>query len=106
MDLKKRAAGQRDLSDTTQFSIFVRGLSNGYVVVDPPAPGLPPQTREKTLQLKFRREGDRYSTDSRDMVFLPPAEWTYRPSSRTIIPEPKEKAPDVKTPEAKEKEAP
>lgn len=90
VDLKNRDGSKKDLSDSTQFSIFVRGLSNGFVVVDPPAPGLPPLTREKTLQLKFRRTGDRYSTDSRDMVFLPPAEWTYRPSSRTLIrPEPK-----------------
>ncbi|MEI7686158.1 MAG: hypothetical protein WCL32_14125 [Planctomycetota bacterium] len=84
-DLKNREGSKKDLSDSSQFSIFVRGLSNGFVVVDPPAPGLPPLTREKTLQLKFRRTGDRYSTDSRDMVFLPPAEWTYRPSSRTLI---------------------
>jgi hypothetical protein len=100
-DLKKRPAGKRDLSDCTQFSIFVRGLSNGYVVVDPPAAGLPPQTREKTLQLKFRRKGDRYSTDSRDMEFIGPAEWTYRPSSRSLIPANREKTPDARTPDAK-----
>jgi hypothetical protein len=92
-DLKNRDPNKKDLSDSTQFSIFVRGLSNGYVIVDPPAPGLPPLVREKTLQLKFRRTGDRYSTDSRDMSFLPPAEWTYRPQTRTLIsPDPKEKA--------------
>lgn len=85
VDLKNRDPNKRDLSDSTQFSIFVRGLSNGSVIVDPPAPGLPPLTRVKTLQLKFKRTGDRYSTDSRDMVFLPPAEWTYRPSSRILI---------------------
>jgi hypothetical protein len=97
-DLKNRDPNKRDLSDSTQFSIFVRGLSNGSVIVDPPAPGLPPLTREKTLQLKFRRTGDKYSTDSRDMVFLPPAEWTYRPSSRILIrPESKDgkNAPDA-----------
>ncbi len=85
VDLKNRDPNKKDLSDSTQFSIFVRGLSNGFVMVDPPSPGLPPLSREKTLQLKFRRTGDRYSTDSRDMVFLPPAEWTYRPSSRILI---------------------
>jgi hypothetical protein len=96
-DLKKRPAGKRDLSDCTQFSIFVRGLSNGFVVVDPPGPGLPPQTREKTLQLKFRRKGDRYSTDSRDMEFIAPAEWTYRPTSRNLLPTDREKAPGAST---------
>jgi hypothetical protein len=117
-DLKKREAGKRDLSDVRQFSIFVRGLSNGQVVVDPPGPGLPPQTREKTLQLKFRRKGDRYSTDSRDMIFVGPAEWTYRPSSRNLIPQNREKgtdaksdakapdAPAPKSPESKDKETP
>jgi hypothetical protein len=105
VDLKNRPAGHRDLSDCTQFSIFVRGLSNGFVIVDPPGPGLPPQTREKTLQLKFRRTGDRYSTDSRDMVFMGPHEWTYRPANRTLIPESKEKTPAPKAPE-KDKENP
>ena len=76
--------GARELSDTTQFSIFIRGLSNGYVKVDPPAPGLPAQYRDKTLQLKFRRTGDRFSTDARDMIYVPPAEWTYRSSPRTL----------------------
>jgi hypothetical protein len=92
-DLKNRDPNKRDLSDSTQFSIFVRNLSNGVVSVDPPAPGLPPLTREKTLQLRFRRTGDRYSTDSRDMLFVSPAEWTYRAQSRTLItPDTKEKA--------------
>jgi len=91
-NLKGRDPNKTDLSESTQFSIFVRGLSKGFVMVDPPAPGLPPLTREKTLQLKFRRTGDRYSTDSRDMVFVSPAEWTYRASSRTLIsPDPKQK---------------
>lgn len=98
-DLKNRDPNRKDLSDSTQFSIFVRGLSNGFVQVDPPAPGLPPLTRNKTLQLKFRRTGDRYSTDSRDMQFLAPAEWTYRPSSRTLISP--EKGSDEKGPEKK-----
>jgi hypothetical protein len=91
-NLKGRDPNKHDLSESTQFSIFVRGLSDGFVIVDPPAPGLPPSTREKTLQLKFRRTGDRYSTDSRDMLFVSPAEWTYRASSRSLInPDPKQK---------------
>lgn len=72
----------KDLSDCTRFSIFVRGLSNGFVAVDPPAPGLPPILRYKTLQLNFEREGARFSVDSRDIKFKAPAEWIYRATSR------------------------
>ena len=72
----------KDLSDCTRFSIFVRGLSNGYVTVDPPAPGLPPITRYKTLQLNFERQGARFSVDSRDIKFRAPAEWIYRAANR------------------------
>jgi hypothetical protein len=77
-DLKKRDSDDKDLMDSTRFSIFVRGLSSGSVIVDPIAPGLPPVTRHKTLQLNFRRQGDRFSVDSRDISFVAPAEWIYR----------------------------
>lgn len=105
VDLKGRDPTKRDLSDCVQFSVFVRGLTNGFVVVDPPAPGLPPQTRDKTLQMKFKRSGDRFSTDSRDISHLPPAEWTYRPSARTLIADPK-KAPGAAAVDPKEEKAP
>lgn len=77
-DPKNRDPKTRDLSDATRFSIFVKGLSNGYVIVEPLAPGLKPVTRFKTLQLNFQRRGDRFSTDSRDITFVPPFEWIYR----------------------------
>ena len=83
-DPKKRGEGARDLSDTTKFSIFVRGLSNGFRVLDPVAPGLPPINRYKTLQLNFKRTGDRFSTDSRDITFVAPPEWIYRAISRKM----------------------
>lgn len=83
-DPKKRLPGAKDLSDTTRFSIFGRGLSNGFRVLDPIAPGLPPITRHKTLQINFKRIGDRFSTDSRDISFVPPAEWIYRAADRKI----------------------
>lgn len=85
-DPKKRGK-ERTLAETTQFSIFVQGLSNGYVIVDPPAPNLKPITRHKTLQLKYKREGDRFSTDARDFKFIPPAEWVYRAEPRSAIEE-------------------
>jgi hypothetical protein len=94
-DPKKRDPKVKDLSDTTRFTIFVRGLSNGMVEVDPPAPGLPPIIQYKTLKLDFRRRGDRYSTDSRDIEFVAPAQWIYRSAGRTIptlkVPEPEKK---------------
>jgi hypothetical protein len=83
-DPKKRDAKFKELSDTTRFSIFIRGLSNGFVEVDAPAPGLPPITQYKTLQLNFKRKGDRFSTDSRDIEFVSPAQWIYRSAARTI----------------------
>lgn len=64
-NLKKRDSDNKDLMDCTRFSIFVGGLSNGSVTVDPIAPGQPPIIRHKTLQLNFRRQGDRFSSDSR-----------------------------------------
>jgi hypothetical protein len=83
-DPKKRDPKFKELSDTTRFSIFVRGLSNGFVEVDAPAPGLPAITQYKTLQINFKRKGDRFSTDSRDIEFVSPAQWIYRSAARTI----------------------
>jgi len=94
-DPKNRDPKQVDLADASRFTIYVRGLSNGHVVVDPPAPGLPPVTRYKTLQLNFKRLGDRFSVDSRDVSFVPPAEWIYRAAGRGT--------PDAKTPERRPK---
>lgn len=81
-DPQKREAGVKDLSDATRFSVFVRGLSNGYVIVDPLAPGLRPITRYKTLQLNFKRRGERFVLDSRDIEFVAPAQWVYRAARR------------------------
>ena len=81
-DPKDRSDKVRDLSDAQRFSIFVSGLSNGWVQVDPLAKGKAesPVIRRKTLQLNFKRVGDRYTLDSRDITFEAPAEWIYRAS--------------------------
>jgi hypothetical protein len=92
-DPKKREGNEKDLADTTRFSIFVRGLSNGFVIVDPILPGGAPITRYKTLQLNFKRVGDRFSQDARDIQFNAPAEWIYRASQRTLKEKKAEKAP-------------
>ncbi len=83
-DPKKRDPIYKELADTTRFSIFIRGISNGAVEVDAPAPGLPPITQYKTLQLNYKRKGDRFSLDSRDIEFVSPPQWIYRAATRII----------------------
>jgi hypothetical protein len=63
---------EQNLRDTTRFSIFVSGLSNGWSVDDNG------KVRRKTLQLNFRRLGDRFYQDSREIRYVPPEEWVYR----------------------------
>ncbi len=77
-DPAKRDPKAKDLSTVTNFSIFVRGLSNGFVEVDPVVPGGPTLKRTKTLQLNFKRQGNIAVLDSRDISFEPPADWVYR----------------------------
>jgi hypothetical protein len=87
----KMRDGKHDLSDSQRFTIFVGGLSNGWVMVDPLGKGKTeaPIIRRKTLQLNFKRIGDRYHLDARDITFEPPAEWIYR-ASRLRLPEVKD----------------
>jgi hypothetical protein len=94
-DPKKRDPKVKELGETASFSIFISGLSSGSVQVDGPAPGLPPITQYKTLQLNFRRKGDRYSIDPRDVEFIAPAKWIYRAAGRTIPTEKKDDEPKV-----------
>jgi hypothetical protein len=94
-DPAKRDPKVKDISDSANFSIFVPGLSNAVVMIDPLAPGLEPMTRRKTLQLNFRRKTQRFTLDSRDIEFVPNAEWIYRASS------PPKRAADKKEPEKK-----
>ncbi len=92
----KRDANVKDISDATSFSIFVSGLSNGHVIVDPLAPGLAPITRHKTLQLNFKRQSERFTLDSRDIQFVPPAEWIYRAGPRRDVLKDDKKGPEIK----------
>src|SRR5262245_14647586 len=61
--------------DTTRFSIFVSGLSNGWAVDKDNT------LRRKTLQLNFRRFADARIQDNRAFQFVPPHEWIYRGTS-------------------------
>ncbi len=74
--------------DTTRFSVFVTGLSNGYAEVD--APGGKKLLRRKTLQMNFKRLSDRFHLDA-EVKFIPQTEWLYRASPLA--------APEVKPPE-------
>lgn len=58
--------------EANRYSIFVSGLSNGWSEDDNKV------VRRKTLQLNFRRVGDRFYMDSREIKFVPPADWLYR----------------------------
>lgn len=64
--------------DTTRFDIFVSGLSNGWSETDPVVEGGPRIVRRKTLQLSFKRPGDRFYQGSHEIQFMPPAQWIYR----------------------------
>lgn len=68
--------------DSNNYSIFVAGLSNGWAVTDDPErPGVKSIVRRKTLQLNFKRLGDRYLQRSEEIHFQSPAQWIYRGSS-------------------------
>jgi hypothetical protein len=96
-DPAKRDPKKKDLADATRFSIFVSGLSNGWVQVDNVGQGADdrPIIRRKVLQLNFKRDGDRNLLDSRDIRFQGPHEWTYRLTRLPIAPPapPKKAAP-------------
>lgn len=85
--------------DSNRYSIFISGLSNGVWYVDDVGGKLGGQqsVRRKTLQLNFKRLGDRYNMDSREIRFVGPAEWLYRASTLNV--------PAIGTPK-KETEAP
>jgi hypothetical protein len=68
--------------DANYYTIFVSGLSNGWAVTDDPdKPGEKSVIRRKTLQLNFRRLGDRYYQKSESIHFVQPPQWIYRSAS-------------------------
>jgi hypothetical protein len=85
-DPAKRDPNKKDLSHTNSFKIFISGLSNGWVLVDPlgDEPGAPPIVRRKTLQLNFKKLGDEFHLDSREIHFVPPHEWIYRKANLNV----------------------
>jgi len=60
-----------------RFSIYVRGLSNGYRVV-PPKSGGKPVRQDKTLRIDFIRRGDEHHLNEKEIYLNdPPHEWIY-----------------------------
>ncbi len=60
-----------------QFSIYIRGLSDGYQLVTPPG-SAEPQTHYKTLRLDFNRLGDEFNINEQEIRLAePPYEWIY-----------------------------
>jgi hypothetical protein len=60
-----------------RFQIYVRGLSDGYQVVQPPD-GSKPIVRYKTLRIDFIRRGDERDLNEREIQLNdPPYEWVY-----------------------------
>jgi hypothetical protein len=83
-ETKKRKEKMSKLADSNRYSIFIAGLSNGWAQTDPPKMGDPPVVRRKTLQLSFKRLGDKYLMKSEAIRFVPPAQWIYRASALTV----------------------
>lgn len=86
--------------DANRFTIFVSGLSNGWSLAEIP-PDNKQVVRRKTLQLNFKRLGDRNFQHAGEIRFVPPIEWVYRATNVTV---PMELAPPAKPTAAAEKE--
>jgi len=65
--------------DSNRYSVFVSGLSNGWSLAEIP-PDNKQVVRRKTLQINFKRLGDRYYQHSGEIRFVEPTEWIYRAS--------------------------
>jgi len=63
---------------------LVSGLSNGWALTDGVQPGDPPIVRRKTLQLDFKRPGDKYYQRSEDIQFMDRPQWIYRGSKLEV----------------------
>jgi hypothetical protein len=61
------------------FKIFVRGLSDGNQVVQPPE-GAKPFRRDKAVRIDFTRPGDERNPNEREIRLMdPPYDWAYYP---------------------------
>jgi hypothetical protein len=100
---------QEKASDTTQFTVFISGLSNGWSIDDSGV------IRRKTLELGFRKVGDGRRTEANDLRWAEIARWRYRAADSDFkgsLPIPvrpffdKDLPPEFGGPKAAPKEAP
>lgn len=66
-----------DMGKTKAFTVFVTGLSNGYVKVEDPKTKKVDMLR-KTLKLDFAKPGDSLNPDEREIRYVGPPAWSYR----------------------------
>lgn len=87
--VKKEKEKRPKLLSTSNFNIYVGGLSNGWSKAD--APGKPDHfvVQRKTLELRFKRTGDPAAIRSEAIRFQAPARWIYRATS-LVLPAPKD----------------
>jgi hypothetical protein len=79
--VRDEKAKKPKLANTMNFSIYVAGLSNGWAETDAIGQGDERIVRRKTLQLNFKRVGDRAHPRSEDVEWIPPGTWIYRGST-------------------------
>jgi hypothetical protein len=61
-----------------RYSIYVRGLSDGYKEMKQEDPSKPPVIKYKTLRIDFIRRGDEHNLREQEIQFADPAyEWVY-----------------------------
>ncbi len=61
-----------------RFSIYVRGLSDGYKEIPDPDGKKPPVVKYKTLRIDFIRRGDEHNLNEKETYLNdPPYEWVY-----------------------------
>lgn len=82
-DAKTKAdkAKKPKLANTMNFSIYIAGLSNGWAETDAIGKDDSRVIRRKTLQLNFKRVGDRSTPRAEDVEWVAPATWIYRGST-------------------------
>ena len=59
------------------FDILIRGLSNGFKLIEDPATGEVVKRQYKTLRLRFARPGDQFNQNEREIRYLD-HEWLYQ----------------------------
>ncbi len=70
-------AGTVGIRKSDRFSIYVRGLSDGYKEF-PPESGGKPVAKYKTLRIDFIRRGDEHNLNEKEIQLAdPPYEWVY-----------------------------